>query len=69
MYDYRTLSALLEKVEFRVRLLEWFDEQGKFHHKDWDVAEGFIMRSTRFDPRNSTNPTAYTSLIVDAIKS
>jgi predicted SAM-dependent methyltransferase len=49
-------------------LLEYFDEQGEFHHEEWNAEEGFIKRSTRFDPRNTTNPTAYTSLIVDARK-
>jgi predicted SAM-dependent methyltransferase/GT2 family glycosyltransferase len=68
LYDYRTLSALLENAGYKVRLLEWFDEQGKFHHVDWDVKEGFVERSTRFDQRNRVNPTAYTSLIIDAVK-
>ncbi len=68
LYDYRTLSALLENAGYKVRLLEWFDEQGKFHHVDWDVEEGFVERSTRFDQRNRVNPTAYTSLIIDAVK-
>jgi len=68
LYNYRTLSAILENAGYKVRLLEWFDEQGKFHHEDWNVEDGLIRRSTRFDPRNSANPTAYTSLIIDAIK-
>lgn len=68
LYDYRTLSALLEKAGFKVRLLEWFDEQGAFHHEAWNADEGMIRRSTRFDARNQENPTTYTSLIVDAIK-
>ena len=68
LYNYRTLSALLENAGYKVRLLEWFDEQGKFYHENWDVEGGFIERSTRFDPRNSANPTAYTSLIIDASK-
>lgn len=68
LYNYRTLSVMLENAGFKTRLLEWFDEQGKFHHEYWDVEGGLIRRSTRFDPRNSTNPTAYTSLIIDARK-
>jgi predicted SAM-dependent methyltransferase len=68
LYNYQTLSALLEKVGYKVRLLEWFDEQSKFHHENWDVEDGLIRRSTRFDPRNQSNPTAYTSLIIDASK-
>lgn len=61
-------AALLENAGYKVRLLEWFDEQGKFHHEDWNVEDGLIRRSTRFDPRNSANPTTYTSLIIDASK-
>lgn len=68
LYNYRTLSALLENAGYKVRLLEWFDEQGEFHYNNWDVEGGFIKRSTRFDLRNSTNNTAYTSLIIDASK-
>ena len=68
LYNYRTLSTLLESSGYKVRLLEWFDEQGKFHHENWDVEGGFIKRSTRFDPRNMDSPTAYTSLIIDASK-
>jgi len=68
LYNYRTLTALLENSGYKVRLLEWFDEQGKFHHENWNVEDGLIRRSTRFDPRNSANPTAYTSLIIDASK-
>lgn len=68
LYNYRTLTALLENAGYKVRLLEWFDEQGKFHHEDWNVEDGLIRRSTRFDPRNSATPTAYTSLIIDASK-
>lgn len=68
LYNCRTLSALLENAGYKVRLLEWFDEQGKFHHEDWNAKDGFVMRSTRFDQRNRTNPTAYTSLIIDASK-
>lgn len=68
LYDYRTLSSLLEQAGYKVRLLEWFDEQGIFHHEDWNGADGFIMRSTRFDQRNRQNPTTYTSLIIDAVK-
>lgn len=68
LYNHLTLSALLENAGYKVRLLEWFDEQGKFRHEEWNPEDGLIRRSTRFDPRNSANPTAYTSLIIDASK-
>jgi predicted SAM-dependent methyltransferase len=68
LFNYRTLSALLESAGFRTRLLEWFDELGEFHHVEWEERDGLVMRSMRFDERNRTNPTAYTSLIIDAVK-
>lgn len=68
LYNYKTLSELLSKAGFKVKLLEWFDEQGQFHFESWSESDGLITRSTRFDTRNKINPTQYTSLIIDAIK-
>ncbi len=68
LYNYQTLSTLLEKAGFKIRILEWFDEQGSFHQEDWSTEGGLVVRSTRFDPRNKVNHTAYTSLIIDAGK-
>jgi predicted SAM-dependent methyltransferase/GT2 family glycosyltransferase len=68
LYNYKSLTQALEKIGYKVKLQEWFDENGVFHHEDWSHENGFIMRSTRYDARNSSNPIAYTSLIVDAIK-
>jgi predicted SAM-dependent methyltransferase len=68
LYDFRSLSAMLEAAGFHVKLLEWFDEQGKFHFEPWQADDGMIKRSTRYDPRNSDHPTTFTSLIVDGIK-
>lgn len=67
-YNYKMLSVMLENTGFHVRLLEWFDELGAFHSEQWNAMDGFVLRSTQYDPRNKTNPTAYTSLIIDAIK-
>jgi len=68
LYNHHTISNLLEQAGFEVRLLEWFDKQGVFHYEEWSPEDGLIRRSTRFDGRNKQNPTAYTSLIVDAVK-
>ena len=68
LYTAASLRALLESVGFTCTLLEYWDEAGKFHATDWDAAEGKIMRSRRFDPRNQDGKLGYTSLIVDAIK-
>lgn len=68
LYTYRSLVELFERAGFSTRLLEWFDENGSFHSTDWDPEEGHISRSARFDERNRTNPTAYTSIILDAVR-
>ena len=68
LYNYQTLSVELESAGYQIKLLEWFDERGNFHYEEWNTENGMIRRSTRFDPRNRINFTAYTSLIIDAIK-
>ena len=68
LFNYKTLSDLLEHAGYQVRLLEWFDEEGNFHHEGWNIADGMIRRSTRYDHRNKVNPITYTSLIIDAVK-
>ena len=68
LYTYRSLSELFERAGFSTRLLEWFDENGRFHSTAWDPEGGHVTRSTRFDERNHANPTAYTSIILDAVK-
>jgi predicted SAM-dependent methyltransferase len=68
LYNYQSLSALLQQAGFDVRLLEYFDEQGEFHCKEWLPEDGMIRRSARFDTRNQNGQLNYTSLIVDAYK-
>ena len=68
LYNYKTLSTVLINAGFEVKLLEWHDENGSFHSENWDIENGMIKRSSRYDLRNKKNPTAYTSLIIDAIK-
>ena len=67
-YTHETLREVFAQAGFEIRLLEWFDANGKFHSQSWRAEDGMIERSTRFDARNRTNPTAYTSLILDAVK-
>ena len=52
-----------------MRLLEWWDDGGMFHHEKWDERDGFIYRSACFDYRNSDGVLGFTSLLIDAIKS
>ena len=68
LYTYRTLREIFESAGFRVDLLEYFDENGEFHHKDWDPNDGMIRRSKRFDHRNRDNQLNYTSIVLDAKK-
>ena len=49
-------------------LLEWCDEDGNFHHKDWNPEDGKIGRSLPFDTRNRDGKLGMVSLIVDAKK-
>ncbi len=68
LYNYRTMKQRLEKAGFRVELLEYWDESGKFHYQDWNDDNGRISRSRRYDKRNAGGALKYTSLIVDAVK-
>ena len=68
VHNYKTITAMFEEVGFNVSLLEYCDETGAFHYKDWDENQGFIYRSKRFDHRNKNGELGFVSLIVDAIK-
>ena len=76
LYTYRTLQAQLEDAGFQVELYEYFDEQGKFHYREWDQRKGTIWRSKRFDPRKgeSVYPgtlgdyLSYSSIVLDAVR-
>ncbi len=68
LYNYKIMKERLEKAGFRVQLLEYWDEHGKFHYVDWTDENGRISRSRRYDKRNEDGQLRYTSLIVDAIK-
>ena len=68
LYNYIIMKRNLEKAGFRINLIEYWDENGKFHQTDWSHEAGFIRRSKNYDERNSSGELKYTSLIVDAIK-
>jgi predicted SAM-dependent methyltransferase len=68
LYTYSTLSTVFESAGLKVNLLEYFDEDGRFHFAEWSPSDGFIERSRRFDPRNRDIPLSYTSVILDAVK-
>ena len=68
LYNYKSMTQMLEQAGFKVNYLEYFDENGEFHAQNWDIGAGFINRSIRYDRRNVDGKPNYTSLIVDAVK-
>lgn len=68
VYDYISLKDVFEQADFVVDLLEYCDENGIFHYKYWNEADGKIGRSFRFDTRNSINELGMVSIIIDAKK-
>lgn len=68
LFNYKTLSRLFEDAGFKVNLIEYFDDQNRFHFQDWNPAKGLIRRSKMFDARNRDGKLKYTSIILDAQK-
>ncbi len=68
LYNYRLMSAFLQDIGFRVKPVEYFDEQGEFHKNPWRVEDGMVLRSAEHDQRNQGGELVYTSLIIDAEK-
>lgn len=68
VYNYKTLKQMFEAAGFEIHLLEYCDEEGKFHHNEWDGADGVIFRSIKYDPRNQGEKPVFPSLILDAFK-
>ena len=68
LYTYATLKELFEAAEFKVDLLEYFDERAEFHYKEWDPKDGMIHRSKLWDERNKDGRLNYTSIIIDGHK-
>ena len=68
VYDYQNFKSVFTKVGFEVELLEYCDENGVFHYKYWNEADGKIGRSFRFDTRNSAKKLGMVSIVIDANK-
>jgi len=68
LYNHKTLAKVFKQAGFKIRLLEYYDEKGKFNYVNWDPAKGRVYRSRRFDTRNANGKLGYTSLILDAHK-
>ena len=68
LFTYESLTNLFLKAGYRIELLEYFDSEGKFHFVNWDPQAGKILRSRRFDYRNTNGELKYSSIILDAFK-
>lgn len=68
LYNYQNIVNPFKQVGFYVDLLEYCDEKGQFHFKEWDEKEGFVYRSKRFDHRNQEGKLGFVSLIIDVTK-
>lgn len=68
VHDSKSLTAMFKEAGFKVKLLEYCDEDGGFIYQDWDERDGYIYRSKRFDHRNQDGSLGFVSLIADAVK-
>jgi len=68
LYNYKTFRDVFMQAGFCVELLEYCDEDGRFHYQFWNDADGHIGRSLRFDTRNSGGAIENVSIIIDAKK-
>jgi predicted SAM-dependent methyltransferase len=69
VYDYRLFMDIFTGACFEVDLLEYCDEQGRFHYHQWFIEDGPIYRSLLLDHRNREGRLGFVSLILDAKKS
>jgi predicted SAM-dependent methyltransferase len=68
VYGYRLFADVFAGAGFAVDLLEYCDEQGRFHYNQWSPEAGPIYRSLLSDHRNREGKLGFVSLIVDAKK-
>lgn len=66
VYDYRRFTNVFESAGFEVDLLEYCDENGRFHYHQWAPESGPVYRSLLSDYRNRDGRLGFVSLIVDA---
>jgi predicted SAM-dependent methyltransferase len=62
VYTYRLLQEVFEGVGFITKLLEYHDEAGQLHLREWSPADGMIRRSSKYDSGGAV------SIILDAMK-
>ncbi len=67
LYTYQSLTKLLLEAGYKIKLLEYYDENGNFQFTDWKSEDGHILRSSRFDKRFN-EAIGYSSLIIEGKK-
>lgn len=65
LFNYKSLSELFERKNFKSIPVEYWDENGKFHPGYKNDDNGFVRRSFLNDKRNQDGNPVYTSLIID----
>lgn len=65
LFNYKTLAKLFEVQNFKPTLVEYWDEERKFHPGYSNDENGYILRSFLNDSRNLDGTPHYTSLIID----
>jgi predicted SAM-dependent methyltransferase len=69
LYTADTFRQVFADAGFDVELLEYYDEDGRFHRADWDLSAGPIDRRQGKTERLRDGSTLhYTSIILDARK-
>ena len=69
VYEHRLFTEVFASAGFEVDVLEYCDEQGRFHYNQWSPEDGPIYRSLRSDHRNQNGGRlGFVSLIIDARK-
>ena len=68
VFGYRELAEIFAQAGFSVDLLEYHDEEGRFHGNEWEPEDAPVFRSSKLDPRNRGGTMAFPSIIIDAIR-
>ncbi|RYG85482.1 MAG: hypothetical protein EON58_22950, partial [Alphaproteobacteria bacterium] len=68
VYDFQLFSDVFASAGFIVDLLEYCDEDGRFHYNQWSPEDGSVYRSLLSDHRNRNGSLGFVSLILDARK-
>ena len=68
VYDHRLFVDVFASAGFEVDLLEYCDDAGRFHYRQWDPETGPIYRSLLLDHRNRAGKIGFVSLILEARK-